>query len=163
MTTSSEIDPAHAPATELLSSPEADAAGSAALAAGRPILFFDGVCGLCNRSVDFVLAHERRQQILFAPLQGETAAACLGTKSDDDFSSVQLLENGVRLDRSDAVARLLTLMGGGWSVLGALLRIIPRPIRNLGYRVIASNRFRLFGRKAACRLPTPAERGRFLP
>jgi predicted DCC family thiol-disulfide oxidoreductase YuxK len=131
--------------------------------ASRPILFFDGVCGLCNWSVDFVLAHERRQQILFSPLQGETAASHLGIQPGDDFSSVVLLEHGARLEQSDAVARLLTLMGGGWSILGTMLRLIPRPIRNFGYRLVASNRFRLFGRKAACRLPTPAERTRFLP
>lgn len=128
-----------------------------------PVVFFDGVCGLCNWSVDFLLRRDTGRRLWFAPLQGETARTWLGTRPDDDYSTIVLLDAGQRLDRSDAVARILRRIGGLWMIAGWLLWLIPRPIRNFGYRVVASNRYALFGKKAACRLPTPEERSRFLP
>lgn len=129
----------------------------------RPILFFDGVCGLCNRVVDFCLRNDRRGRILFAPLQGETAAAKLPADDTASISTVVFLDGGRVSRRSTAVVRLLRHMGGIWVPLSWLLWLIPWPLRDPGYRLVARLRYRLFGRHDTCRLPTPADRARVLP
>lgn len=131
--------------------------------AARCILFFDGVCGLCNKAVDFVLARDREGNFQFAPLQGETARQLLPPTEASDLSSMVLLVEGRTFRRSSAAVRILWQLSFGWQVLGTLLWLIPLPIRNLGYRLIASNRYRVFGKHETCRMPTPAERCRFLP
>jgi predicted DCC family thiol-disulfide oxidoreductase YuxK len=136
----------------------------AALHSGTPpIIFFDGVCGLCNRSVDVLLRADERGVFRFAPLQGETARELLPPQNDDPqaWSMVYLDERGVH-DQSDAMLEICRRLGGWWSAYG-WLRFVPRVIRDLVYRLIARNRYRWFGKKEACRLPTPAERARFLP
>jgi len=127
-----------------------------------PILFFDGVCGLCNASVDFVLRHDRKGRVLFAPLQGSTAATQLDPADAATLDTVVLLENGRSYKRSSAIVRVLKQMGGIWSVPAWLLWLIPWPLRDLGYRIIAKTRYRLFGRKESCRIPSAEERARFL-
>ena len=131
--------------------------------AARCILFFDGVCGLCNKSVDFVLARDVEGHFQFAPLQGETARQLLSPSDASDLSSMVLLIEGRTYRRSSAAVRILWQLSFGWQLLGTLLWLIPLPIRNLGYRLIACNRYRFFGRHETCRMPTPAERSRFLP
>jgi predicted DCC family thiol-disulfide oxidoreductase YuxK len=138
------------------------AAGESRAAAG-PILFFDGVCGLCNRSVDFAMAHDRRQRLLFAPLQGETARTLLDPADVASLDSVVLLNARGVHRRSAAVVRVLWLLGGVWTILGMVLWVIPKPLRDLGYGFVARYRYRWFGRKESCRMPTPQERSRFLP
>jgi predicted DCC family thiol-disulfide oxidoreductase YuxK len=129
----------------------------------RPVVFFDGVCGLCNATVDFFLKRDRRGQFLFAPLQGETAQERLDARDTEQLGSVILQVNGRTYRRSSAVTRMLWRLGGFWSFAGGLLWLIPWPIRELGYQLVAAFRYRLFGRKDSCRMPTPEERGRFLP
>ncbi len=140
--------------------------------ADRPtnVLFFDGVCGLCNCFVNFVLSRDRQGAIRFAPLQGETAKLRPNAESrepnavDSNFSTVVWSDSrGVEFLRSAAAVRVLWQLGGVWWLIGWLLWLIPLPLRDLGYRIIAANRYRLFGKKETCRLPTPAERERFLP
>lgn len=129
----------------------------------KPIIFFDGVCGMCNRFVDVMLRADRRQQFLFAPLQGETAAKMLPPLDEkpEEWSLIYLDETGTH-DQFDASLEIYRRLGGMWHLL-ALFRHIPRSIRTPAYRVIARNRYRWFGRRDACRLPTAAERARFLP
>jgi predicted DCC family thiol-disulfide oxidoreductase YuxK len=141
----------------------AAAPGSAHATADHPIIFFDGVCGLCNHWIDFLLARDRTQQFRFAPLQGETARDSLGQTASESLSSVVLLDGTGTYRKSDAVWRMLIRLGGMWALAGWLLRLVPRPIRNWGYDFVAKRRYRWFGEKATCRLPTPAERARFLP
>ncbi len=140
--------------------------------ADRPtnVLFFDGVCGLCNRSVDFVLSRDRRGTIRFAPLQGETAKQVLSSEFRVPSAKTQSFDTIIWLDsssrefvRSAAAVRVLWRLGGVWSLIGWLLWLIPRPLRDVGYRLVAANRYRWFGKKETCRLPSPAERERFLP
>lgn len=140
--------------------------------ADRPtnVVFFDGVCGLCNRFVDFVLSRDRRGAIRFAPLQGETARQVLSSEFRVPSAKTPFFDTIVWLDsssrqfvRSAAVVRVLWQLGGVWSLIGWLLWLIPRPLRDVGYRLVAANRYRLFGKKETCRLPSPAERERFLP
>jgi predicted DCC family thiol-disulfide oxidoreductase YuxK len=131
--------------------------------AEHPVIFYDGVCGLCNRWVDFVLARDHGHLFRFAPLQGETARALLKIASDQPLNSVVLVDGTGEYRKSDAIWRMLMKLGGIWVIPGGLLRLVPRPLRNWGYDIIARHRYRLFGKKESCRLPTPAERDRFLP
>lgn len=128
----------------------------------KPILFFDGVCGLCNGFVDFVLKHDRHGRVFVAPLQGPTAAASLPDEIVRGLDTVVLLDGESWHIRSSAIVRIFWKIGGLWSILGTLLWLIPKPLRDLGYKVVARSRYRLFGKKETCRLPTAAERSRFL-
>lgn len=130
----------------------------------RPILCFDGVCGLCNATIDFLLRRDRDERILFAPLQGETAQRLLPDPRDRQLDTVVLIEPNGRVSKySGAIARTLSYLPQPWRLLGGLLWVVPPPIRNLGYRIVAGNRYRWFGQKETCRMPTPAERARLLP
>lgn len=128
-----------------------------------PVIFFDGVCGLCNHWIDFVIARDRRRQFRFAPLQGETARDWLQLAPNESLNSVILCDGTGIHRKSDAVWRILTRLGGTWRIAGSLLRIIPRPLRTWGYDLVARHRYRWFGQKETCRLPTADERERFLP
>ena len=131
--------------------------------AAPPIVFFDGVCGLCNTSVDFLLARDRRRALRYAPLQGETAAARLDPRDIEALKSIVLVDEAGTHRHSTAIVRILWHLGGGWRAAAALVWLIPRPLRNLGYRFLSANRYRLFGQKDACRMPSPDERALFLP
>jgi predicted DCC family thiol-disulfide oxidoreductase YuxK len=137
--------------------------GETAVAAEGPILFFDGVCGLCNRFVDFTLTHDRKARIRMAPLQGETARDRLTPADVQSLDSVVLLDERGLHRRSAAVVRVLRQFSPTWQILAGLLWLIPRPLRDLGYKLVAANRYRLFGKKETCRMPSPGERARFLP
>ena len=127
------------------------------------LIYFDGLCGLCDRFVNFVLRHDHRRRFRFAPLQGETARVRLAHLEHPERSPTVILDDGVRLRfRSDAALAILTGLGGAWRA-AAWLRVIPRPLRDLVYRGVARYRHRWFGRRESCRVPTPAERDRFLP
>ena len=127
------------------------------------IIFFDGVCALCNRFVDLVLRADTRAAFRFAPLQGVTARQLLPPLRRDpyDWSLVYLDERGIH-DQSDAALEVCRQLGGLWRLLG-ILRLVPRPVRDAAYRVIVRNRYRWFGRRTTCRVPGPEERPRFLP
>ena len=127
------------------------------------IVFFDGVCGLCNVSVDFILARDTHQRFRFAPLQGETARQALPSADRERLDTLVLLTASGTYRRSAAVVRILWRLPGVWPILGALLWVIPGPLRDLGYRIVSANRLRWFGQKETCRLPTPEERERFPP
>ena len=128
----------------------------------HPVIFFDGVCGLCSKWVDFTLARDCDGLFRFAPLQGETAQRALGDWAAE-LHSVVLLEKGGCFRKSDAVCRIFAKLGGICLLASWIMRCIPRPIRNWGYDVVARRRYQWFGRHETCRLPTANERGRFLP
>lgn len=129
----------------------------------KPVVFFDGVCGLCNKSIDLILRIDRRGLVLFAPLQGALGQQTLNEHGiqGSDFNSMLLVEGGKVYTKSTAILRISRHLGGIWP-LGLLLLIVPRPIRDVFYDIIARNRYRWFGKSESCRLPTPAERSRFL-
>jgi len=131
--------------------------------AGHPVIFFDGVCGLCNRFVDFVLRRDPKGLFLFSPLQGETAARRLDTADIADLKTVVVFDGDRAYRKSAAVIRVLGRLGGFWRAAAGLMWIVPRPIRDLGYSWIANNRYAIFGKKETFRLPTAEERSRFLP
>ncbi|MEO2033687.1 MAG: DCC1-like thiol-disulfide oxidoreductase family protein [Planctomycetaceae bacterium] len=126
------------------------------------IVFFDGVCGLCNHTVDFLLRKDVAGLLRFAPLQGTTAAKMLPAKVRDRLDTIAYYRDGQRHYRSAAVLWVLRDLGGSWGRLGRLLLMIPGPIRDIGYRCVSRCRYRIFGKHEACRIPTAEERGRFL-
>uniref|UniRef100_A0A7C2K1B7 DUF393 domain-containing protein n=1 Tax=Schlesneria paludicola TaxID=360056 RepID=A0A7C2K1B7_9PLAN len=128
-----------------------------------PIVFFDGVCGFCNFWVDFLLSRDRPARLRFAPLQGETARTLLSPADVEQLHTLVLWTPSAVSRKSTAVACILKMLGGGWAVCGTVLRLVPRPVRDWGYDFVARNRYRFFGKKAACRIPSPDERTRFLP
>lgn len=128
---------------------------------GQRILFFDGVCNLCNGFVDFLIRKDSHARLLFAPLQGKTAEARLSPSVRTSMKSVVLLEDDKIYDQSDAVLRALGLLPGPWCGL-AFLKILPKFLRDAIYDRIARSRYRIFGRRDTCRVPTPHERARFL-
>lgn len=129
----------------------------------KPIVFFDGVCGMCNGVVDLLLRIDRKHKFYYAPLQGETAARLLPPlpEKPEEWSMI-LLDGRQMYDQSDGSLQVYRRLGGIWWFL-SLARIVPRFIRNPMYRVIARNRYRWFGKRDQCRIPTPEERARFLP
>jgi predicted DCC family thiol-disulfide oxidoreductase YuxK len=127
------------------------------------IVFFDGVCGLCNASVDFILTRDSRLRFRFAPLQGDTARQELPPADWERLDTLILLTPQGSYRRSAAVVRILWGLPGVWPTLGTLLWLIPKPLRDLGYRIVSANRLQWFGKKETCRLPTLEERDRFLP
>ena len=132
-----------------------------------PVLLYDGLCGFCNGTVQFVLPRDRSQRIRFAPLQGEYAREVFARHPElAAVDSLILVESGAnggeRVSvRSDSVLRLAPYLGGPWRV-GTVLRIVPRSLRDWAYDLFARNRYRLFGRYDSCPLPTPEQRRRFL-
>lgn len=127
------------------------------------IVYFDGYCGLCDRFVSFILAKDRRRRLHVTPLQGETAARRLGPLARASAPETVIYEDAAGLHhRSTAVLRAVVALGGWWRAAGAL-RIVPRPARDVIYDWVARHRFRWFGRRDSCRLPTAEEQAAFLP
>jgi predicted DCC family thiol-disulfide oxidoreductase YuxK len=129
----------------------------------QPIVFYDGACGLCDRFVQFVLRHDRDGRFRFAPLQGETFAAYRPRVDAADLSTMVLVDEAGLHTRSTAALRVVRSLGGLWGPIGRLGLLLPRPLRDLGYRAVARVRHRLFPPPSSCRRPDPAHRPRFLP
>ena len=129
-----------------------------------PVILFDGVCGLCDRWVSFVLKRDRRCTFRFAALQSEAGASLLRAHGlpRDQLSSVVLIAGGRAYLKSAAILEMLRGLGLPWSlaVAGAAL---PVGFRDRLYDFVARNRYEWFGRTDTCRIPSPAERARFLP
>jgi predicted DCC family thiol-disulfide oxidoreductase YuxK len=126
------------------------------------IVFFDGVCHLCQRSVQFILKNDPAGHFRFAPLQGSTARDKLGSDSINPVAaSIVLLEKGIRYERSTAALRICKhLRWPAKALYGGM--IFPRFLRDAVYRWIAHNRYRWFGKDESCWLPRPEWRDRFL-
>ena len=139
------------------------------MAGANPIILYDGVCGLCNRLVQFLLKHDKRGRLRFASLQSDFAEKVLRRHGIDprDLDTLHVVENYDQpdervLQRSDAVLRAGRELGGFWGVSSSVAKVIPRPLRDLGYRFVATNRYRVFGKYDTCMLPDPSQRSRFL-
>lgn len=134
-----------------------------------PIILYDGVCGLCNRLVQFLLKRDKHERLRFASLQSEFAKRVLTRHGIDpkDLDTVQVVVNYERLNervlgRSDAILRAGYELGSPWNVLATVARIVPRPLRDVVYRFVARNRYYIFGKYETCMLPDPKQRHRFL-
>ncbi len=124
-------------------------------------MLFDGVCNLCNASVNFLIDRDQEAVFRFAPLQSDVGRALVADCDLEGEDSIVLVEGGRCSIRSTAALRIAQRMDGAWPFLSALL-IIPRPLRDFLYRSLAQNRYRWFGKQDACRMPTPDLRRRFL-
>jgi predicted DCC family thiol-disulfide oxidoreductase YuxK len=131
---------------------------------GAPLLLYDGVCALCNGAVTFVLKRDRRRVVRFAALQGATAATVRakhpGLGGTD--SMIWIDADGRMAIRSNAAIAIGTYLGGFWGVVAAMTRLIPPPIRDWVYDLVARVRYRFFGKYDACPIPPAEHRGRFL-
>ncbi len=128
-----------------------------------PILLFDGVCNLCNASVQWVLKHDRKGVFRFAALQSDAGKALLrrfGMPSAD-FDTVVMVAGDRVFTRSDAALEIVRRIGGAWSLL-TVFKIVPRPLRNAVYDWVARHRYRWFGRTESCMIPRPEWANRFL-
>jgi predicted DCC family thiol-disulfide oxidoreductase YuxK len=127
------------------------------------VVVFDGECAFCNRWVNLLLRFDRKDVFRFAARQSESGAAFSRAAGlpEAGTGSIVLVEGSHVLLRSDAVLRMLSLLGFPFD-LTAILRIVPASIRDAVYDVIARNRTRWFGRTQSCRIPAPAERHRFI-
>lgn len=131
----------------------------------HPVVLFDGVCNLCNATVQFLVDHDPDAVLRFASLQSEPGARILaehGMKAPEgDPDSVLLVEDGRVFERSSAALRIARHLRGFWKLFYVFV-IVPRPLRDLVYRFIAHHRYRWFGKSEQCRVPTPELRARFL-
>lgn len=126
------------------------------------IIFFDGVCGLCNSSVNWLMKRDKKGIFKFATLQGETAQQALPKEFTQELNSFIYLKNGTILSQSDAALNALQELGKGWSVLAKFLFLFPKGLRDIVYNYVAKHRYKWFGKKSECRIPTPEERSKFL-
>ena len=129
---------------------------------GTSIVFFDGVCNLCNRSVDFLIRKDTKNKFLFAPLQGETALELLPPNKRESLDTVIFYKAGKIHTHSNAAIQILKSLGDFYS-LATIFLILPTFLRDPIYKFIAKRRYQWFGKKETCRLPTAAEKARFLP
>lgn len=128
-----------------------------------PIWLFDNACVLCSRAVRYVLKHERKPDIRFVAIksgEGREIAARHGIDPENPATFL-FIENEVTLEKSNGVLALLKHVGGPARIL-SLARVLPRPIRDFAYDLIARNRYRLFGTTNFCRAPDGAELRRFV-
>jgi len=131
--------------------------------AAKHIILFDGVCNLCSNSVQFILKRDKKNQFLFGSLQGKTGQEYLAKFNlpADSFNSFILVENDNLYTRSTAALRMLKHLGGAWQLMYAFV-IVPKFIRDGVYNFIARNRYKWFGKKEECWVPTPALKAKFL-
>lgn len=129
----------------------------------KKIILFDGVCNLCSSSVQFILKHDKKNQFLFGSLQGKAGQGYLKKFNlpVDALNSFMLVENDKLYARSSGALRMLRHLGNGWQLLYAFM-IVPKFIRDGVYNIIAKNRYKWFGKKEACWVPTPELMAKFL-
>lgn len=129
----------------------------------EPVLLFDGVCNLCDGSVQFILRHEKNSDLKFAAIQSEAGQKLLSQKGIDpgQIDSVILIKGGKVYTESDAVLNVTKFLRFPYGLCNVLL-VVPKPVRNFFYKKVASNRYRWFGKRDSCMMPTPSLKNRFL-
>jgi len=126
------------------------------------IILFDGVCNFCDSSVQFVIKHDQAAYFQFASIQSDIGQALLAKYNvSENVDSVILIEHGKAYAESTAALRISRKLDGFWPIC-YLFTLVPPFLRNSVYRVVAKNRYRLFGQKKMCLLPTPSQQKRFL-
>ena len=127
------------------------------------VLLFDGVCNLCNGFINFIIDQDPEGYFMFAPLQSEVATEMLADfgLTNEALDSVVMIEDGRCYRRSTAALMVSRRLGGVWAWLYVFM-VVPRPLRDLVYDWVATNRYRWFGKREKCRVPTPELQARFL-
>ena len=129
----------------------------------KPIILFDGVCNLCNNSVQFVIKHDRSDKFMFAALQSATGQQLLlqNNLPQQGFDSFVLIQNEKVFFKSTAALQVVKQLDGPIKLLYGFI-IVPAFVRNAVYNFIAKNRYKWFGKKDSCMMPTPALQSKFL-
>ena len=130
---------------------------------GTSIVLFDGVCNLCNGAVQFIITRDRKRRYRYASLQSESGQALMREAGLplEAIDTVILLEGGKTYARSDAALRLARGLGGLWPLFG-IFYIVPKPLRDAVYNWVARNRYKWFGKRESCMVPTPELKSLFL-
>lgn len=133
------------------------------LTSTSPVVLFDGVCNLCNGAIQFIIRHDKKNIFRFASLQSDVAKKMLDSAGlpSDKLDSIIVVKNNHFYRESDAAIEIAKELSGPWKMV-SWLRIIPKFLRDPAYRLIASNRYRMFGKRDACMIPTPDLKSRFL-
>lgn len=127
-----------------------------------PVILFDGVCNLCNGSVLFIIKRDPQANFRFASLQSDFGQQqLLKFNRQATLESVLLIESGKLYDKSSAALKIASKLSGVWPLL-SLFRIVPKSWRDGVYTWIARNRYRWFGKREACMIPTPELKSRFI-
>lgn len=129
----------------------------------NPVILFDGVCNLCNGSILFILNRDPSGIFRFAPLQSETGKDLL-SKFDlpnDKLDSIILVENNEYYLRSTAALKILQRLGALWKIVYVFM-LVPRPVRDYIYDIVARNRYKWYGKRAECMIPSSDIESRFL-
>lgn len=129
----------------------------------KPVILFDGVCNLCNGAVQFVVKRDKKKMFRFASLQSESGQELLNKFNlpTDDFGSFVLITGDNYLIKSSAALNVLKGLGGLWQMFYAFI-IVPKPLRDFVYDLVAKSRYKIFGQNNTCMMPTPELRQRFL-
>jgi len=129
----------------------------------HPVVLFDGVCTLCTDTVQFLIRRDPEGLFQFAPLQSNPAQELLAAHGleDHDLDSIVLIEGGDCYVKSDAAIRIAVRLGGAYRLFGPT-KYVPRALRDAVYDVVAAHRYRIFGRRESCMVPTEGNRNRFL-
>lgn len=128
------------------------------------IVLFDGVCNMCNSSINFIIDHDPKKKFRFAALQSEIGVEIMQKHGIDPskFDSVILIENNNYFTKSTAALRIARQISGIWPIVYYCFIWLPPFLRNVFYDLIAKNRYQFFGKMDACRMPTPELKSRFL-
>ena len=139
------------------------AAGVGQAAEDARIVLYDGVCGFCNSSVQFIIRNDRRGRFRFAALQSDVGKALLREHNlpAEEVESVVLIEDGKAYRKTRAALRIARRLDGAWKAFWPLV-VVPPPIADVFYDLFARYRYRLFGKYDACPIPSPEVRARFL-
>jgi predicted DCC family thiol-disulfide oxidoreductase YuxK len=130
----------------------------------KPVLvLFDGVCNLCNGLVQFIIRRDPKAKFKFASLQSDAGRSLLKKFNIDTdlMHSIVVIDDDEALQRSDAVIRIANYLGGGWKTL-KVFNFLPKFFRDACYNLVAANRYRIFGKKNSCMIPTPELKQRFI-
>jgi predicted DCC family thiol-disulfide oxidoreductase YuxK len=125
----------------------------------KTIIFFDGVCNLCNFTVNILIDLDKKNNLMYSSLQSEFAKQTL--KAEQSLDSVLVLKNGQIYKKSSAVFEILSSLGGAYKI-ALLFKFLPRFILDWFYDIIAKNRYKLFGKTESCRIPTSELKAKFL-
>lgn len=126
------------------------------------IILFDGVCNFCSSSVNFIIKRDKSATFKFCSLQSDIGIKLKNqTNLPEDTDSIVLIEDGKSYDKSTAALRISKGLDGFWKILYVFI-IVPKPLRDLAYNYLAKNRYKWFGKKDQCMLPSPEIKSRFL-
>lgn len=129
----------------------------------KSIVLFDGVCNLCNNTIQYIIKKDKKDQFFFASLQGSTGQKLLQKFElpQTSFNSFVLIEGDIAYTKSTGALKVFKKLGGVWNLLYAFI-IVPTFIRDAVYNWISKNRYRWFGQRDHCMIPTPALKAKFL-